>query len=57
VEGGTPRPKPRPLWFAAAGVIVAFLLVAHGCHTGDHDDEPAFIPFSTRDRDRDQIPE
>jgi hypothetical protein len=29
------------------GIVVAVLalpLFAHGCHTGDHDDEPAFHP-------------
>lgn len=24
--------------------IVALLIFAHGCHTGDHDDEPSFAP-------------
>ena len=25
-------------------VLVAVPLFAHGCHTGDHDDEPAVVP-------------
>jgi hypothetical protein len=25
-------------------VVLALLIFAHGCHTGDHDDEPSFGP-------------
>jgi hypothetical protein len=25
-------------------VLLALALFAHGCHTGDHDDEPAVAP-------------
>lgn len=25
-------------------VVLALLVLAHGCHTGDHDDEPSFGP-------------
>jgi hypothetical protein len=25
-------------------IVVVLVLFAHGCHTGDHDDEPLFAP-------------
>jgi hypothetical protein len=25
-------------------VLLAFFLFAHGCHVGDHDDEPSMVP-------------
>lgn len=34
-------------WRALVVLVLALLalpIVAHGCHTGDHDDEPAFLP-------------
>ena len=43
-----PRP-PRRRW----GVLVLLALAAglvfcHGCHSGDHDDEPGFVWFKGR---------
>ncbi|MGL6073668.1 MAG: hypothetical protein ACRC8S_05850 [Fimbriiglobus sp.] len=26
-------------------LVVLILIVAHGCHSGDHDLEPVFFPF------------
>jgi hypothetical protein len=25
-------------------VVLALVIFSHGCHTGDHDDEPSFAP-------------
>ena len=33
-----------PIFIAA---ILLFPIFAHGCHRGDHDDEPAFAPVKT----------
>ena len=36
---------PRPLLFAFLGVVVTVaLIVCHGCHAGDHDDELSIPP-------------
>ncbi|HJZ59784.1 MAG TPA: hypothetical protein VKE74_32885 [Gemmataceae bacterium] len=43
--------------FAALLVLLASLaipLFAHGCHTGDHDDEPLFVPQEPQSGDRGQ---
>ena len=46
---GLPPKKPRRGW---AGVIVlalaAALVFCHGCHSGDHDDEPGVFLFKAR---------
>ena len=34
-------PPWRWLWL---GVLAAWLIVAHGCHAGDHDDELVIAP-------------
>jgi len=34
----------RPaFWFFVAAILL-FPIFAHGCHRGDHDDEPCFVP-------------
>jgi hypothetical protein len=38
----------RAVWFAFAAMLLALPIFAHGCHRGDHDDEPAFIPIEHR---------
>jgi hypothetical protein len=42
--GGEPAARPRRWFGFFAGFAVALLVIAHGCHTGDHDDEPVFVP-------------
>ena len=37
----TPPARLIPLFVLLALVVPVF---AHGCHGGDHDDEPAFVP-------------
>ena len=39
------RLAPRAWWFACVVVLVALPIFAHGCHRGDHDDEPVFVPM------------
>jgi hypothetical protein len=39
-----PRPGPSLLAAVLIPVVLAVPLFAHGCHTGDHDDEPVFAP-------------
>ena len=29
-------------------LVVSAVIVAHGCHRGDHDDEPLFVPVEER---------
>ena len=43
-----PEPVPRAVWVAFAAMLLALPIFAHGCHRGDHDDEPAFIPVEHR---------
>ena len=37
-----------PVSWLLIPVLLAILIVAHGCHTGDHDDEPLFVPWSEK---------
>jgi hypothetical protein len=37
----------RWAWLA---VLAVWLIFAHGCHPGDHDDELAIVPVSSPDR-------
>ena len=47
-RGGDGQPPPAPLRLALLFAVVVMLLTlpifGHGCHRGDHDDEPAFVP-------------
>lgn len=46
--GTEPEPRSRlsPIvWLLMAGMLT-LPIFAHGCHTGDHDDEPLLIPPS-----------
>lgn len=39
-----PPRRPRRGWFFFGALLLAGLVVvAHGCHAGDHDDEPAWF--------------
>ncbi len=39
-----PPQQPRRGWFIFGALLVATLvIVSHGCHAGDHDDEPAWF--------------
>ena len=44
-------PAPRPWWVAVVVLLLALPIFAHGCHTGDHDDEPLLVPVEERERD------
>lgn len=46
--GCQPIAVPRPWWFAVAAIVVILPIFAHGCHRGDHDDEPLFVPMDHR---------
>jgi len=41
-----PRPQLSPLVWLLLAVALALPVFAHGCHTGDHDDEPLLSPPS-----------
>ena len=43
---GPPAPAPAWSWLVVpfAAVLLALPIFAHGCHSGDHDDEPLFAP-------------
>jgi hypothetical protein len=41
--GGVSPPARRALVFFVTAILL-IPIFAHGCHTGDHDDEPAFVP-------------
>ncbi len=48
-------PSRVPRWWArwhvlVAGLLAAACLWAHGCHVGDHDDEPATMPLMESER-------
>jgi hypothetical protein len=38
----TPPVRRALVFFVIA--LLTLPIFAHGCHTGDHDDEPAFVP-------------
>jgi hypothetical protein len=46
---GDGQPPPAPLrlalLFAVVVMLLALPIVGHGCHRGDHDDEPVFAPM------------
>jgi hypothetical protein len=46
--GAEPGPQPRlsPVVCLLMVIALALPIFAHGCHTGDHDDEPSLIPPS-----------
>jgi hypothetical protein len=50
VEEAEARPAagPRAWWFGVAVALVTLPILAHGCHRGDHDDEPAVAPADRR---------
>jgi len=41
-----PRPQLSSLVWLLLAVALALPVFAHGCHTGDHDDEPLLSPPS-----------
>lgn len=43
-ELGGLTPSARRVFVFFAFAITLIPLFAHGCHTGDHDDEPLFVP-------------
>lgn len=45
----------RAFWFLAVA-LTTLPLFAHGCHRGDHDDEPLFVPLSPRVTDLEPRP-
>jgi hypothetical protein len=46
----TPVPRLLTPFFVAA--LLLFPIFAHGCHRGDHDDEPTVAPISAEEPDR-----
>ena len=40
-----PASVPRAVWFAVLALLLTLPIFAHGCHRGDHDDEPQFAPI------------
>ena len=48
-RGGDGQPPPAPfrlaLWFAVVAMLLTLPILGHGCHRGDHDDEPVFVPM------------
>ncbi len=43
LAGRPPRP-PRRFWFLLGALLLAgIVILAHGCHGSDHDDEPAWF--------------
>ena len=45
------RPTAGPWWFGVAVALLTLPILAHGCHRGDHDDEPAVFPADRRSPD------
>jgi hypothetical protein len=48
--GRPPRRPGRRWFFFAALLLAALIILAHGCHPGEHDDEPGWF-FRPRPRD------
>ena len=45
----TPSRRTALVWhWAWLMVLATWLILAHGCHGGDHDDELAVMPFGDR---------
>jgi hypothetical protein len=42
--GVVPSPVSRFLTLVFVIALLTLPIFAHGCHTGDHDDEPVFVP-------------
>lgn len=40
-----PRPGLSPIAWLVIVVVLALPIFAHGCHAGDHDDEPVLFPL------------
>jgi hypothetical protein len=49
-DEAAPRRRRFPLspvsWFLIP-VLLAVAIFAHGCHTGEHDDEPVLVPHTS----------
>jgi hypothetical protein len=43
-----PAAAPRAAWLAVLAMLLALPILGHGCHRGDHDDEPAVAPVESR---------
>ncbi len=48
VPGRPPRSPRFGLFLLAALLLATLTIVAHGCHPGDHDDEPAWFKADQR---------
>jgi len=35
----------RAVLYVLIPVVLALFIFAHGCHVGDHDDEPSLVPW------------
>src|SRR5207249_1409901 len=60
VRSGPPRDPRYGLLFLVVLLLATLVIVAHGCHPGDHDDEPAWYRFPPRSSKRirpDTVPE
>ena len=47
-SGAGTREAASPVFLLGALVLCALPVFAHGCHRGDHDDEPAVVPVQSR---------
>lgn len=47
-SGAGTRGAASPVFILGALVLCVLPVFAHGCHRGDHDDEPAVAPVENR---------